>query len=390
LIQEHTQAAATGEPRALPSSLSSLRVAIVHDWFYTRGGSERVVEALAEIFPQADLFTLFARPESMSPQLRSRKLTTSWLQSIPFIHRFHRQTLLLHPIALEQFDLSSYDLVISSSSSSVKGVITSPNTVHVCYCHSPMRYIWDMYPAYLRDMPIIDRIFFALTAHKIRLWDYASAGRVDHFICNSHYVASRIRKFYRREAEVIYPPVEVQSVQLDDRQDDFYLAVGRLVHYKRFDLAIEACNQLKRRLKIIGTGPGLRRLKRIAGPNVEFLGFVSDVQKKEMLSRCRALLFPGEEDFGIVPLEAQACGRPVIAFGGGGALETVIGMEDNSSPTGVFFYESTPQSLAGAIQRFEECSNCFEPETIREHALKFDASVFRKRIIDSLERKVRT
>jgi glycosyltransferase involved in cell wall biosynthesis len=379
-------------PVSVDKELCNLRVAIVHDWFYVRGGSERVVEALAEIFPQADLFALFARPEAMSPELRGRKLTTSWLQKIPFIHKCHRHTLMFHPLALEQFDLSDYDLVLSSSSGSAKGVITPQHTLHVCYCHSPMRYIWDMYSAYSREMSPIVRFIFALTAHQVRLWDYASAGRVDHFVCNSRYISSRIRKVYRRESEVIHPPVEVASVTLEDRQEDFYLTVGRLVNYKRFDLAIEACNHLKRPLKVIGTGPDYRRLKRLAGPTVEFLGSISDLEKHGMLNRCRALLFPGEEDFGIVPVEAQAHGRPVIAFGAGGALETVLGLEDGSEETdtasGVFFYQRTAQSLADAMVRFEKHPDRFDPKAIRNHALQFDESVFRRRIVDFLERKL--
>jgi len=380
------------QPCSIPSSLSSLRVAIVHDWFYTRGGAERVVEVLVDIFPQADLFALFARPETMSPQLRSRKLTTSWLQKIPFIHRFHRHTLMLHPFALEQFDFTGYDLVLSSTAGTVKGVLTSTSTLHVCYCYSPMRYIWDMYSAYIREMGPITRFVFALTAHRVRLWDYAAAGRVDQFACDSKYVASRIRKYYRRESEVIYPPIDVSSIQIDDRQEEFYIAVGRLVHYKRFDLAIEACNKLKRPLKIIGSGPDFRRLQRLAGPTIEFLGSVSDAQKHEMLGKCRALLFPGEEDFGIVPVEAQAHGRPVIAFGAGGALETVRGLEDDcgctKGPTGIFFSAQTVESLVGAIERFEGCSVRFNRETIREHAMQFDESVFRERFIEFLEHQV--
>jgi glycosyltransferase involved in cell wall biosynthesis len=380
------------KPYSTPPSLLSLRVAIVHDWFYTRGGAERVVEVLADVFPQADLFALFARPETMSPQLRNRKITTSWLQNIPWIHRFHRHTLAFHPVALEQFDLSGYDLVISSAAGSVKGVITSPNTLHVCYCHSPMRYIWDMHSAYLREMSPISRFTFALTAHWIRVWDQSSASRVDCFVCNSGYIGSRIRKYYRRESEVIYPPVDVRSIKIDDQQEDYYIAVGRLVNYKRFDLAIEACNHLGRNLKIIGLGPDLRRLQRLAGPHIEFIGAVSDARKHEILGRCRALLFPGEEDFGIVPVEAQAHGRPVIAFGAGGALETVRSLDDpqyRNRPTGIFFLEQTADSLAGAIKRFEEASGLFNPIIIREHAMQFDESIFRARLVEFLERKLR-
>jgi glycosyltransferase involved in cell wall biosynthesis len=392
LIDQYPKAPALERLPALPPALSSLRVAIIHDWFYVRAGAERVVEVLVDIFPQADLFALFARPETMSPELRKRKLTTSWLQKIPFIHRFHRHTLMFHPLALEQFDFSGYDLVISSTSGSVKGILTPPSTLHVCYCYTPMRYIWDMYSSYLHGMSPITRFVFALTAHKIRMWDYIAAGRVDQFACDSHFVASRIKKFYRRTSEVIYPPIDVQSLQIADRQEDYYLALGRLVNYKRFDLAIEACNLLKRPLKIIGTGPELRRLKRIAGPTIEFLGSIPDAQKHAMLAKCRALIFPGEEDFGIVPVEAQAHGRPVIALAAGGALETVVGLDHDTSscmaPTGVFFREQTAQSLANAIKQFEARSTCFKPELIRDHALQFDTSVFRERMIQFIQHKV--
>jgi glycosyltransferase involved in cell wall biosynthesis len=393
LTEQHYSSVIPDQPALTPLSLSSLRVAIVHDWFYTRGGAERVVEVLADIFPQADLFALFARPETMAPQLRSRKLTTSFLQKLPLIHRFHRHTLMLHPFALEQFDLTGYDLVISSTAGTVKGVITSTNTLHVCYCYSPMRYIWDMYSAYVREMPRITGFVFALTAHRVRLWDYAAAGRVDQFACDSKYVASRIRKYYRRDSEVIYPPIDVQSMKIADRQEDFYIALGRLVNYKRFDLAIAACNQLQRPLKVIGAGPDLRRLQKLAGRTVEFVGVVSDAQKHELLGKCRALLFPGEEDFGIVPVEAQAHGRPVIAFGAGGALETVKGLggdcQDAKDATGIFFSEQTVGSLVGAMERFEKVSDSFDSEAIRRHAMEFDESIFRERIIEFLECQVR-
>jgi len=256
-----------------------------------------------------------------------------------------------------------------------------------------MRYIWDMYSSYLREMPPIGRFFFALTTHKMRQWDYASAARVDQFVCNSQYVAARIRKFYRRSSEVIHPPVTVRSVHLQDRHEDFYLAVGRLVNYKRFDLAISACNQLRRPLKVIGSGPDIHRLKGLAGPNIQFLGAISDSQKHDLLGKCRALLFPGEEDFGIVPVEAQAHGRPVIAFEAGGAMETVKGLEEDdqmaAGPTGVFFADQTVDSLVAAMERFEKYSYRFDPETIRAHAMQFDESIFRHKIIDFLEQQVR-
>jgi glycosyltransferase involved in cell wall biosynthesis len=349
-----------------------------------------VVEALAELFPQADLFALIARPETMSPRLRLRKITTSFLQKIPMVHRFHRHTLPLQPLALEQFDLSSYDLVISSESGPAKGVITGPDTLHICYCHSPMRYIWDMYPQYVKTMSPFVRAIFALTAHKVRLWDLAASARVDAFICNSSHVAARVRKFYRRESIVIHPPVQVESIQTSETQSEYYLAVGRLVPYKRFDLAVEACTKLGCKLKIIGTGPEMSRLKRMAGPTVEFLGNVTDAEKHAAFASCRALIFPGEEDFGIVPVEAQAHGRPVIALGAGGALETVVGLRENAErrpdmPTGVFFPEESRDSLIEGIHIFEANFDKFVPESIRQNALRFDARVFREHMTEAIQ-----
>jgi glycosyltransferase involved in cell wall biosynthesis len=391
-FQTASPTAATPAPEP-SASLSSLRVAIVHYWFIGRAGGEQVVEALADIFPHADLFALIAKPDAMAPTLQGRKITTSFLQRIPFVYRFHRHTLLLQPLALEQLDLSGYDLVLSSESGPAKGVITSPGTLHVCYCHSPMRYIWDMYPDYIRSMSPLMRPLFALTAHKMRAWDHATASRVDAFIANSHFVAARIRKYYRRDATVIHPPVQVREGWISDTQEDFYLAIGRLVPYKRFDLAVQACSQLGRKLKIIGSGPEYKHLRRIAGGSVEFLGSVSDTDKQEALARCRALLFPGEEDFGIVPVEAQAFGRPVIAYASGGVLDTVNGLvnaTDCSTPaTGVFFHEQSTVAVVNGIRRFELHSRHFDPVHIRRHALRFDSSVFRTKMTVFLEGQVR-
>jgi glycosyltransferase involved in cell wall biosynthesis len=363
------------------TDLSKLRVAIVHYWFIGRAGGERVVEAIAEVFPQADLFALIADESQLAPILQARQLRTSFLQHLPGARRFHRHFLMLHPLALEQFDLSSYDLVISSESGPAKGVITSPKTCHVCYCHSPMRYIWDLYPEYRKGMNPVVRAVFSLTAHYIRLWDYASAARVDYFVANSRFVSSRIRKLYGRESTVIYPPVDAAMGTPQDSTGDYYLAVGRMVDYKRFDLAVLACTQLGRHLKVIGSGPELKRLRRMAGPTVEFLSAPSDHDLRNHMAHCRALLFPGEEDFGMVPVEAQSCGRPVIAYASGGALETVRGLFPGETlsqeSTGVFFSEQTPAYLADAILRFEALESDFDHEAIREHSLQFDRPRFK-------------
>jgi glycosyltransferase involved in cell wall biosynthesis len=373
-------------PGATDKQLSELRVAIVHYWFVGRGGGERVVEALAEVFPQADLFSLVAERSTMAPILQSRKLQTSFLQHVPGAKKFHRHFLFLQPLALEQFDLSDYDLVISSESGPAKGVITSSKTCHICYCHSPMRYIWDMYPEYRRGMGPVVGTVFSLAANYMRLWDYVSAGRVDYFIANSRFIASRIRKCYRRESTVIHPPVETALAQVSNEPGEYYLTIGRLVEYKRFDLAVAACTQLGRRLKVIGGGPQYKALRKIAGPTIEFLGTVGDEELREHLAHCRALLYPGEEDFGIAPVEAQSFGRPVIAYGSGGVLETVRGVfpgEDRcEDPTGVFFTEQSLSGLVKAILDFEAMENEFRPRVIREHSLQFDREIFKSRIVD--------
>jgi glycosyltransferase involved in cell wall biosynthesis len=366
--------------------LAKLRVAIVHYWFVNRGGGERVVESLAEVFPQADLYAVIADRSKMAPILRDRKLQTSFLQGIPWSKRLNRHLLFLHPLALEQFDLSDYDLVISSESAPTKGVLTSSKTCHICYCHSPMRYIWDMYPKYRQGMGPLVRSAFTLTAHYMRMWDVASAGRVDYFAANSHFTASRIWKTYRRESTVIHPPVCIPDVVTRNGGGDYYLTVGRLVDYKRVDLAVEACTKINRPLRVVGDGPQYRNLKRIAGPTVQFLGALSDQDLHEQLSHCRALLFPGEEDFGIVPVEAQGFGRPVIAYASGGALETVRGIVPRGSwvddPTGVFFLEQTASSLANAISLFEIQEQRFSPVTIRNHSLQFDSAHFKSKMAE--------
>jgi glycosyltransferase involved in cell wall biosynthesis len=384
-------------PPSVDAELSKLRVAIIHYWFVGRAGGERVVESLAEVFPQADLFSLVADRSKLAPILQNRRLQTSFLQRIPGATKFHRHLLFLQPLALEQFDLSDYDLVISSESGPAKGVITSSRTCHVCYCHSPMRYIWELYPQYRRSMGSLVGSVFSLTAHYMRLWDHASAGRVDYFVANSRFIASRILKYYGRESTVIHPPVDVSFGKISSERGEYYIAIGRLVDYKRFDLAIAACTKLARPLKIIGVGPQEKALRRMAGPTVEFLGGVSDSELRKHLAGCRALLFPGEEDFGIVPVETQSFGKPVIAYASGGVLETVRGLFPNGpqpeNPTGVFFKEQSLSDLTAAILDFESMELQFRPEVIRQHSLQFDSAIFKRQIsqfIPSVLRDFRT
>ena len=368
-----------------------LRVAIVHYWFAGYAGGERVVAALADMFPQADLFALVADPAELPPALRRHKLTTSFLQKIPGSLRWYKHLLPLQPIALEQFDVSNYDLILSSESGPAKGVISPARACHICYCHSPMRYLWDMHHEYLRHMNWLTRGVFALTSHYLRMWDLASAARVDYFVSNSSNVASRVRKHYRRDSVVVHPPATLPDAKLADQIDDYYLVVSRLIDYKRVDLAVEACRRLGRRLRVVGGGDQIKRLKRMAGPGIEILGHLPDRDLQQNYAHCRALLFPGEEDFGIVPVEAQSFGRPVIAYGRGGALETVVasyserGLEPETS-TGLLFSEQTVESLVQAIQQFESVEHRFNPVFIQQHAQRFDLNRFNSEMSAVIDR----
>jgi glycosyltransferase involved in cell wall biosynthesis len=366
-----------------------MRVAIVHHWLISFAGGERVVESIASIFPTADIFTLFLDKEKLSPALQRHKITSSFLDQIPGARRSHRHLLPLYPLAVEMLNLTGYDLVITSDSGPMKGVITDPSATHICYCHSPMRYLWDGHSAYLNAMRPLTQILFGLASHYVRNWDYLAAQRVDHFIANSNYVAGRIRKYYRRESTVIHPPINTAESFLAGQHEDYYLAVGRLVPYKRTDLLIEACGKLGRKLVIVGDGPEIKRLQKTPWKNVEFLGEVDEGQLRNVYARCRALLFAADEDFGMVPLEAQSYGRPVIAFGKGGSLETVVGTYSpmgeqkscqNRAMTGVFFKEQTADSLAEAILCFESSEEMFVPQDIQLHARKFDTAIFLDRL----------
>jgi glycosyltransferase involved in cell wall biosynthesis len=374
-------------PTAAVSELQRARIAIVHYWFVAHRGGERVVEQIAAMFPQADLFSLIVDPAALPESLRHRSIKTSFLQNLPRSNRHHRHLLPLYPFALEQFDLSGYDLVVSSESGPAKGVLTSAGTCHVCYCHSPMRYLWDFYHQYRNSstMGRLARPVFTLATHYLRMWDAASANRVDYFIANSQNVASRIRKHYRRNATVIYPPVNVSAGYLANKTEDYYLTAGQLVDYKRVDLAIAACNRLGRRLHVVGGGEQYARLRKLAGPTIHFCGPLSDQELCAQYAHCRALLFPGEEDFGMVPVEALSFGRPVIAFGRGGTTETVKGLDAESASndlpensTGVFFREQTVDSLAQAIRAFEQLEHRFCPAFIQQQAQRFSTEQFRR------------
>jgi glycosyltransferase involved in cell wall biosynthesis len=358
-----------------------MRVAIVHYWLVAMRGGEKVLEALCECFHDADIYTHVYNPNAVSEVIRQHRVQQTFIASLPRARRYYQKYLPLMPYALEQLDLSGYDLVISSESGPAKGVLTNPETVHVCYCHTPMRYLWSNYHSYKAGAKPVTKMLMPSLTHALRLWDVASAARVDHFIANSANVANRIQKYYRRDAEVIYPPVDTTSIRPDGKApDDFYLHVGQLVQYKRVDVVIRAFNKLGRRLVVIGDGPETQGLRKLAGPTVEIIGWQNSETLARHYSRCRALIFAADEDFGIVPVEAMSAGRPVIAYRRGGALETV-----NPGVTGLFFDRQEPEALVGAVERFEEIEPNFDSRRISASAQAFSREVFKNRITASID-----
>lgn len=352
-----------------------MRVAIVHYWLVSMRGGEKVLEALCRLFPDADIFTHVYDPGAVSATIRKHKITTTFINSLPFAKRHYKRYLPLMPIALEQIDLRGYDLIISSESGPAKGVIPPPGSVHICYCHSPMRYIWNMFHDYRDRAGPITRFLMPPLAHYVRGWDAVASMRVDHFIANSHTVADRIMKYYRRKATVICPPVDVkafdQAVPAD--VEDYYLLAGELVAYKRPDLAVQAFNASGRRLIVIGGGEMLAEIRKSAGPTVTVLGPQPFDALRRYYARCRALIFPGEEDFGMVPVEVMASGRPVIAYCRGGATETLI-----EGATGLFFHEQSAEAIERAVRAFERMS--FDPTVIKAEAAKFNPERFASEI----------
>jgi glycosyltransferase involved in cell wall biosynthesis len=358
-----------------------MKVAIVHYWLVGMRGGEKVLECLCELYPDADIFTLVADRKKLSPTILKHKITTSFLQNIGG-RRAYQKMLPLMPMALEGFDLTGYDLVLSSEAGPAKGIIPPPDALHICYCHSPMRYVWDLYPQYYREAGWLTRIAMTLTASWLRTWDVTTAARVDYFVANSEFVAKRIKKFYRRDSEVIHPPVDVSRFEIGHAPEDYYLCAGQVTPYKRIDLAIDACTQLNRRLVVIGSGAS-PELKQRAGPMVTFLDKVDDQTMAAHFQNCRALIFPGVEDFGIVPLEVMASGRPVLAFRRGGALETVA-----EGRTGLFFDTQTVGSLIDTIKRFEAREDDFDPRDTRKHAQAWDRGIFKNRIAAFISSKL--
>ncbi len=361
-----------------------MRIAIVCEWLVTYAGSEKVLEQLLHIFPEADLYAVADfMPENARGFLHNKKATTSFIQGLPGARKHYKSYLPLMPLAIEQLDVSGYDLVISSSHCVAKGVITGPNQIHISYVHSPIRYAWDLQHQYLREANLQHGLkgwLAKLILHYMRLWDYRTSNNVDYFIANSEFIAKRIWKCYRREARVIYPPVAIESFSLCEQKEDFYLTASRMVPYKKIDLIVEAFARMpEKKLVVIGDGSEMQKIRAKAGANIVIMGYQPDAVLKERMQKARAFVFAAEEDFGIIPVEAQACGTPVIAFARGGALETVRGL-DAEAPTGVFFTEQKAEAICDAVGLFEKNIALFKPENCRRNAERFSTARFREEI----------
>ena len=369
-----------GLAETMPENLRPARVALVHDYLNQQGGAEKVVEVFAEMFPGAPLYTSVYDVETMPDSWRHLDIRTTFLQRLSPRMGIAKALLPLYPTAFEQLDLRGFDLVLSSTTAFAKGVLTRPYTCHICYCNNPTRFLW-MYQEYLEHerLPGGVKRLLPWIASPLRLWDYAAAQRVDSFIAGSHNAQRRIAKYYRRESDVLQPPVDTSLYQPAENVGDRFLVVSRLQPYKRIDLAVEACSRLALPLDVVGDGPDRGRLERLAGPTVRFFGRVPDDEVRQKLATCRAFIFPGEEDFGLTPVEAQACGRPVIAFAAGGALEHV-----RDGITGLYFRESTVESLMKTLTFFEDQ---FDPAVIQEHARTFDKELFVAKLYDLISRR---
>ena len=381
-----------------------MKIAIVHDWLTGMRGGEKCLEVFCKLFPSADLFTLLHIPGSVSPVIESHPIHTSFIQRFPFVDKNYRHYLPLMPFAIERFDFTGYDLILSSSHCVAKSIKPQPESLHICYCHTPMRYIWDQFDQYFgrSQSGLIPSTIMKLLRPWLQNWDVRTSHRVDYFIANSRHVQSRIRKYYGLESTVIHPPVDTDYFQsVDTERSDYFLIVSAFAPYKRLDLAIEAFNKLGYPLVIVGEGQYADVLKKIAGPNIRFEGWLENSAIRVHYARCRAFVFCGEEDFGISLLEAQAMGCPVIALGKGGALETVIpnkntwkpdtGIPENKTldPTGIFFYDQTPEALIGAIQHFESVEPQFKAKTNQRHSANFDVTLFTDRIHNFIKERLK-
>jgi glycosyltransferase involved in cell wall biosynthesis len=364
-----------------------MRVAIIHDWLVTLGGAERVLEQVLCIYPEADLYSLIDfLPDNQREFILNKKATTSFLQKFPLARKKYRSYLPFMPIAIEQFDLSDYDLIVSISHAVAKGVLKTPKQLHICYCHTPIRYAWDLQQQYLKETKLnqgIRGMIAKAILHYIRIWDQSSVHRVNHFIAISQHIVKRIKNVYGSNSTVIYPPVDTEKFYVGNKKEEFFLTASRMVPYKRIDLVVETFSQLGLPLVVIGDGPDFRKVKKKAKKNVELLGYQSDSVLTEYLQKARAFVFAAKEDFGILPVEAQACGTPVIAYGEGGALETVI-----ENKTGIFFKEQTVESLAEAIGKFEKVQNKFNPHEIRKNAERFNKNRFKREFKELVEQLI--
>jgi len=372
----------------LAAEFAGLRVVLVHDWLTGMRGGEKVLEAFCRLFPQAPIYTLLHIKGSVNQLIEGHEIRTSFIQKMPFAAKRYRHYLPLFPLAIERLKLPACDLLISSSHCVAKGIIPPTGALHVSYLHTPMRYVWDLYDTYFgkgrgglagRVMPWV--------RPRLQNWDVRTCGRVHHFLANSAHVADRIRRHYQRQAEVIHPPVDTARFKPASEVGDYYLVLSALVPYKRIDLAVQACTASGRRLKVVGLGPELANLKSLAGPTIEFLGWQPDEALPALYAGARAFLFPGEEDFGITPVESMAAGRPVVAFGRGGALETVVGPDDPQGrpPTGIFFFEQNEKALEEALTKLEKKQDIFDPLALAARAAQFDTGIFLKRISSYLQ-----
>lgn len=369
----------------------NLNVGIVADWLVSYAGAEKVISEFIDVFPDSELYSVVDFLSSSSREFfNNKKAKTTFIQNLPFARKKYQSYLPLMPVAIEQLDVSSHDVILSSSHAVSKGVLTGPDQLHISYVHSPIRYAWDLQHQYLRESGLssgVKGMLARFLLHKIRLWDYRTANGVDHFIANSHFIARRIKKVYGREADVIYPPVDVERFSLVSQKDDYYFTASRMVPYKRMDLIVEAFSHMPdKKLVVIGDGSEMRKVKSKASSNVEILGYQSNAVMQEYMQNAKAFVFAAEEDFGITPVEAQACGTPVIAYGKGGALETIrpYGVEN---ATGYFFKEQTVESIVGAVLFFENNSDSLTPDACRNNALRFSSSRFKKEIEQYVDNK---
>ena len=368
----------------MPTTFKDLKVALVHDWLVGRGGGERVLYDIHTLFPDAPIYTLVYDQDKAPEWCKECDIRATYIQKWPGAKSHHKLLLSFMPKAWEALDLTEYDLVISCCASCCKGVITRPDALHVCYSFSPTRYVWDLYYDYLENASALKRFFMKRMIHKVRLWDFQAAQRVDYFASDSNFVGSRIKKYYRRDFTTIYPGTRINEYPITETPDDYYLVVARFVRYKRIDLAIEACNRLKKKLVVIGSGgEEEEKLKKLAGDTIEFLGRVSDEEMERYYLRAKAFLFPGIEDYGITPVEAMSAGVPVLAFGKGGALETV-----QDGKTGLYFYDQSVDGLVRCIEEFEQDGVAYSRQQIHDYSLNFSERIFKENFTNFLKEKL--